>query len=362
MVRLTWSFIAIVLYLSCFQNAYANQKNEICNEHNRVKVKATIEVLDIRNINTYDHTFDIDFYLLLQWNPLESQHLDSDTSTQGKWRPIPDFINAISLDNKTPDNYSQTEQVSPTSKIFDGRYSGKFTSYMNFRQFPHDTQILKVILEDYDMSEKCMIFDFGGFKETTKKSKNDQNSHPLSTKKTDYLPEVTDSLVDWQLIEISTDVAPKTYKYLEDGTYSQAILQVELERLPQYYNFKIVSICFIITIISWLAMALSPASLGERTAISVTSLLALVAHNYVSTDMLPKIPYLTALDTILLGTQLLVFISALENLLVYMIHKKSSHPSKSAICDRIDTISFLIFSIMLFVFFYAYLNGISIGG
>jgi len=316
---------------------------------------------EIRNINSYDHSFYADFYLRLKWlEPLaENQAAFQQLKESDKlWYPKLDFINATNIEQRTSEGYSPIVLAEPGTLIMDQRFTGTFSSTMDLRKFPHDAQYLNIRFEDYDLDKARLQFRYENSKQNTQEIDR-QTIHKLPL--ADAFEGDIESLAEWQLEEIAVVESAHTYEFYDSSRYSQFRIEIKLQRQATYYNLKIISICLIIAMISWLAMFIDPENLGERTGISVTSLLALVAHNYVANDILPRIAYLTSLDLILLGSQLVVFIFAIENLLVYLFccRYKRSTDSGRRIAKFIDRKSRIAYLLLLTSLPILYANDIS---
>jgi hypothetical protein len=76
-----------------------------------------------------------------------------------------------------------------------------------------------------------------------------------------------------------------------------------------------------------------------------------VAFSYVVSGITPRISYLTLLDYFLLGSFFLVFLSSVENILVYLLYKRGAATGTLTRIDRWSLVlfpaAFLFFNLLL---------------
>eukprot|EP01137_Pigoraptor_chileana_P012748 Opistho-2@65442 len=95
-------------------------------------------------------------------------------------------------------------------------------------------------------------------------------------------------------------------------------VKLRLQRKPQYYIINVSIPLFLLVILSGLAFFLPPDDLPDRLAVVMTLILAAVAFKFVITSYLPKVPYVTLLDTYVIIAFVFLAVIALENALVYI--------------------------------------------
>lgn len=114
-----------------------------------------------------------------------------------------------------------------------------------------------------------------------------------------YQAEGEDGLIipDWKV----TGVKVRNDKYKEDKySYSGIIVDVDAERQVTYYIFKIMLPIFFLLVITWSVFWIYGSEIEAKVNISIVTLLALIAYNFIFDKDIPKLPYLTFLDAYIL--------------------------------------------------------------
>lgn len=165
------------------------------------------------------------------------------------------------------------------------RSNGTFKSgNLDFRQFPFDKK--KFSFELY--SE--FPINYVEFVPNEKMQLYDQNIFKADEEDGLIIP-------DWQ----ATDVETKIVSFKEDKyTYSGMVVNVSAKRQVPYYIFKIMIPILFLLIITWSVFWIYGSEIQAKVNISVVTLLALIAYNFIFDKDLPKLPYLTFLDAYIL--------------------------------------------------------------
>lgn len=85
--------------------------------------------------------------------------------------------------------------------------------------------------------------------------------------------------------------------------------------------------------------------LADRLSVSFTSVLTVVAYDFVTSDSLPKLPYSTRLDKMLTVSYIFLGLTVLENVLGYAMVRKG----KIDTAQRIDKFSRWLFPIFYYL-------------
>jgi hypothetical protein len=104
---------------------------------------------------------------------------------------------------------------------------------------------------------------------------------------------------EWELVDVRTGI------YLEgdegDGSsYSRFRMDIEISREVGFYLWKIALPLMMIVGVAWAVFWMSRDSMAQRQRMSATGLLTVVAYQFVATATLPRVPYLTLLDGVML--------------------------------------------------------------
>ena len=133
-----------------------------------------------------------------------------------------------------------------------------------------------------------------------------------------------------------------------DGVMEQANIILDLERNSSYYLFKILVPIFLILLISGSVFWIVPFEVESRLTVTIVCLLALIAYNFVVDNDLPKLAYLTIMDTIILISYVFSCYPTFETIAVFHYHKKN--PKLSSIIDEKSKIYFPLTYIFIIVF------------
>jgi len=116
---------------------------------------------------------------------------------------------------------------------------------------------------------------------------------------------------------------------------------ISAERIKAYYLWKVILPLCLIVFMSWCVFWINPALYGPQIGLSATSMLTLIAFIFATTNMVPKLGYLTLLDRFIVGSTILVFLALVESLTtIYLVSQE-----KKEIAMRIDRVSRLLFPI-----------------
>lgn len=232
--------------------------------------KVGLVIDEIRDYNIQNGTFEAEFFVSL---------------TSDKDMP------AVSL--TFTNGHEVTETVladTPTFKFY--RYSGKFTSEVDLRQYPFDTQQLTIAIEDKAAGIDQLILEAD--------------------------PARTSLNSEFRLAGYGVAaIAAKAYKHLypprfdrDDLYISRYKFTLSVDRFAQSAAFSVFVPAFIIVLISLMGMWVPPEELEVRSNAGAPMLAAAVLFHYSLIQALPATGYLTRADLLMLG----VYVSLLMNM------------------------------------------------
>lgn len=119
----------------------------------------------------------------------------------------------------------------------------------------------------------------------------------------------------------------------EDSGYNHTTVELEIVRDPSHYLTNIVLPMILIVLISSAVFSMSfrTTHLGDRLGVSFTSVLTVVAFDFVTSERLPTLPYSTVLDNILTVSYIFLAINVLQNVIAARVN---DHNPKAA--ERLD--------------------------
>jgi hypothetical protein len=284
------------------------------------KVFVSFAIVNISNIDCVANTFEADFYVRLRWH--EPSLIGQSTgvlNTPPEFRPRLDFSNAKSLNReREEENY---HLVGPGNIQTENRFRGVFTAVMDLHRFPFDSQHLTIGIEDFDRGsdEMLLVYESDGTYIPPGERRELREASNVMRLDDVIVDKSTLAMSDWSIQKIIVQRSEQVYAFFDHARFSRFTIDMTMQRLPLYYLTKIVLVLVILVVASWVALFFSPEDLGNRSTICITSLLAVIAHNYVSTTILPRIAYLSTLDCLLFGGMAMVFLSGVESLVVAAI-------------------------------------------
>ena len=155
------------------------------------------------------------------------------------------------------------------------------------------------------------------------------------------------SIPDWRVGEASAEVLDMPLPQWNRDT-SAFRFSLPVERLPEYYIYKIILPLIMIVVMSWAVFWVSPDSLGPQMSLSGMSMLTLVTFQFTMNDLLPRVGYFTQLDKFILGSSILVFLALLEAVSTgYLAAKGNINRARQF--DRVSRVSFpIVYAITAF--------------
>lgn len=285
------------------------------------RIGVAIILSSMGNIQTVQQSFDASLNLALEWFPLEKEIAEYEQDPvvwQPTWCPrftLPNAINISTFEiekNKggkeysmlthgTKDNYERLVVLPAGRKyVIAVRYqvTATFMEEMEIANFPFDCQDFQLTLRLTQPVESAHLVPH--FRR--------EKFFKLSTK---YL-----TISDW-------DIHPSTVTFRMSGEtdsmfadkfrYSVVAVGVMLQRNPKYYMQRVVMLLFIITSCTGMCFCLDPVdAASDRLSILFTLLLTAVAFLFIVSADLPKVPYMTLMDTYVISCFIAITCVALE--------------------------------------------------
>jgi len=317
-----WFFYIVFLFLFNTLRAYPINENLILPPGNKpLEVTIHLHINKIYNINTVDETYKIDGYLEYWW--FDSRWKSSDTVSSTAeiiyendrarelintklWIPAMEMINIQGASEKP----NISIKISPNGKInYEERFFGIFGTNMNFKSFPFDSQSFNIQIESFSYDNKIVIF-----------------TKPI------LFPKVAnDSIIDtWEIIRMNSRLEKSIYQEdnSETETYSRAVFEIKAKRMVGYYIWQVLFPLFIIILASFVIFWIK--DFGTQIGIGFTLMLTVVAFNFYSASILPKLPYQTFIETVIIVGYVFIFLGIIAVILNYRIfgNKKKTETNK----------------------------------
>lgn len=127
------------------------------------------------------------------------------------------------------------------------------------------------------------------------------------------------------------------HRYVQRGPFypdfSRFTFQFTIRRQSAYYLWKIFLPLLLIVAASWTVFWID--DLGINIGTAFTMMLTVVAFNFAIADTLPRVPYLTFMDAVLLASYISVFLS----IIVLMVAHRFRAAGNQSASDRTKRVS-----------------------
>lgn len=139
-----------------------------------------------------------------------------------------------------------------------------------------------------------------------------------------------------------SDLNVKTDKYYIGSlgrNISKIDFSIEAARNTGYYFWNIILPVSLIVLMAWCVFFIDPAQLAAQTALSTAAVFTLVAFRFTISGLLPKVSYLTRMDTFIILATVLVFLALGESILSGNLSRKG----KETLALQTDKVSMVIY-------------------
>ena len=113
----------------------------------------------------------------------------------------------------------------------------------------------------------------------------------------------------------------------EESSVSQVVFELSIRRDWRYFLWRVFFPMALIVAFSWSVFWLSPQELTSRIELGIIFMLTIMAFSLGFGDHIPKISYLTFLDTIFISMLLIIFFSGVESLVAHHLYQKGKESS-----------------------------------
>jgi hypothetical protein len=300
------------------------------NTEAQTNVAINLFISDILSIDEKEETFEVDGFLSAEWvdsrlafdqeefgypwktyrNEMVTKKLEEDI-----WWP--DLYLVYSKGNRRIIN--SFIEVYPDGLVhYEERFEANIKQPFFLEGFPFDSHVLDLTISTFSYTDYEVVFS------------SEYELEPF----------------EWETNEwIITDTGTLTAE-TRNG-YPYATYTIGISRLPWFYVSKFVLPLVLIITISWAVfwMDYASVSIADRVEISLTSVLTVVAFDFVSSEFLPKLSYFTKLDLIMIISYVLLSLTILETLLCYIFTKTGAQIK----ARRIDLLSRIAFPAVYYI-------------
>ena len=277
-------------------------------------------VKDVQDIDVAGESFTVDVYLWLRWTnpninpPATLEVMNSNgfqnTTTSSTGGVAPKMLYDAPVD--LPDG----------SKYMLMRYQGVFSRKLMLRDYPFDTQMLRVVFKDERADVRRLNFV--------------PDTKPISINRSllNTIPGYSLGTATLSIIDHSYETNFGDIRVSPEGVpYSCIAIDLPVKRNVLPYIVKLFVPIFIVVLITALIFVL-PARLEEaRAGIGITALLSIIALQWSTEGDLPSVEYLTMLDVIYILS--MVYIAAATGYSV-LASRRNHHERAPALTAALD--------------------------
>lgn len=261
-------------------------------------VKIRVFVLDIDEIIDAEQSFAANVFIQAEWKdprlakPGEILKYDLDNI----WNPNLQIINRQKTFKSLPD----IAEVDPVGNvIYRQRIFGKFSQPLNLRKFPMDQQTL-----NFD------IISVGNTPEEVNLIKNNSGINEQF------------SLPNWHIL--NWEFKDHNFRFLPEVPAREGLVfSITAKRYIHYYIFKFIIPLLLIVFMSWIVFWIDPTDYTAQISVAITSMLTLIAYQYLVGSSLPRVPYLTRLDELMFFSTTMVFFTLVEVVITSVLTKNN---------------------------------------
>jgi hypothetical protein len=285
------------------------------------KISVAMWVSDISKIDSVAQTFSASVVLYLRWRDSRLAHNEAGIKQYKLdeiWHPLWVIANeAGSLDRAVPDTVNVT---AGGEAIYRQRIAGSFAQALDLRKFPFDRDTFRIhlLVTGYRPDEINFVPDEMAI------AAGIPNGAAIA-------PDIT--LQDWRVLSSSVRTLPyRAAPGLEVAGYA---FEFTAARHSNHFVIKVIIPLILIVMMSWAVFWVEPTDTGSQLGTAVTAMLTLIAYRFALDTEVPKLPYVTRLDSFVLVSTLLVFLSLIE----VIATTRFAHNGRIPLARRIDRIS-----------------------
>jgi hypothetical protein len=302
------------------------------------QVSVQIWFVDINSIDSAQQSFTADIAIVLRWKDPRLAHTGGGVAHYALdqiWNPRVVIANET---NSVSRRLPESPEVDPDGTVtYLQRYVGSFTQALHLRSFPFDKQTFRVqlVAVRYRPNEVQFVPDKEWVDAGLKQAAG-------------IAPSIT--LPDWTLEK--WEIKNMVYALAPGRELSGYAFEFTALRNVQHYILKVILPLILIVFMSWTVFWIDPVNSNSQISVAVTSMLTLIAYRFAVDSQLPRLPYMTRLDTFIFTSTLLVFFSLIEVLLTTILENRqqTEHAKKiDRYCRIIFPVIFAIASIAIFV-------------
>lgn len=294
-------------------------------------------IIDISQVDAVENTFKIQGLLDLVWcdprlafdaaaaGGSEKIYLEQNAlrETTEIWWPDPDFVNQT--EPREIENVVLVVRADGTVD-YQEQFVTTLKSRFDLRRFPFDRQRLSVEIESFVWTAHVMRFH--------------EEAQKIGFDEEFEIPE-------WHVRSVHSSVVSRQ-EVRDRDVFSEFLLEIELQRHPGYYIWKLILPLALLVVASWVVFWLTDWLVNRRLGLAFRGVLIVVAFQFVIAGDLPKVSYLTFMDSFLMLSFLMMMLTIGQNTIVSHYYLKE----RQGRAHRVDAVSRWLFPLL-------YLGGVA---
>lgn len=273
---------------------------------------------DVTGIDSVAQTFSASFLLVTRWRDPQLAHPGPGAkqyALDDVWHPRLLIANqAGELQSTLPD----TVDVAPDgSVIYRQRLIGAFSQSLNLRDFPFDRDRFRIQVVAL------------GHRPGEIRFQPDPVALATGMREGIAMPE-TLTIQDWEIRSVET--RPLPFRVTHNLELAGFAAEFMAKRQSHHFVVKVIIPLVLIVMMSWAVFWIEPQDASTQMGVSVTAMLTLIAYRFAVDGDVPKLPYLTRLDSFILMSSVLVFLSLIE----VMVTSKFANRERLELARAID--------------------------
>jgi hypothetical protein len=325
------------------QAYFVQNSNTLSAPGSTVNVEVQLNINKIYNVDSVNETYQVDGYLQFIWHDERHQSLNStrseiiyedelasDMMKTDVWVPVFEFKNI----QGSQDTQSILLKILPEEGIviYEERFFGVFHTEMDFTEFPFDEKSFVVEIEPFSYARDGLIFD-GVYIFPSDSTAMDSTLGK-----------------DWTLLNTRAERDSSVYRNPSgsklsgvENVFSRAVFEVNAKRNYGYYLWQVLFPLFIIILASFTIFWIQ--DFGTQIGVGFSLMLTVVAFNFYSATILPKLPYNTFIENVI--TSGYISISAMIFFAIINHNRLNAVPEKSDLRNVLKIAVPLIYLIMM---------------
>ncbi|MEN8163658.1 MAG: hypothetical protein ABFS37_05970 [Acidobacteriota bacterium] len=304
--------LVLTLFLGFFAGGAAAADLLVPDGDGPVPVTVLVYMLDVDEIDSSQQTFTANVFLKYDWTDPRLAHAGTGPVIKAMdeiWHPHLQILNQQKL-WKTFDEHFE---VFPDGHVsYRQRVWGDFSQPMDLRDYPADHQVLTI-----------QLVASGYSPDQVKLGASTEAKHAVSAEL---------SVADFDIN--GSEVVVESYSPLDSGPGVASIRSSYFaSRKTGYFVVKVIIPLILIVMMSWSVFWIDPAEGGTQIGVATTTMLTLIAFRFAIDSSLPKISYLTRLDTFVMASTVLVFLSLFEVVITSRL-AKTGRQERAMLLDR----------------------------